>query len=160
MVLDVKKIFLFLILLIPSVALAAQDPYEAVKNATDDLLQRLVEAQPLYEKDPEGFFSEVDATLGPFIDFEGFSKGVMAKYFRRASDDQKKRFQVAFRKQLIKTYAIALVEFDNEEVIVLPPGDPSKKPDRAEIRLEIHSGDGTVYPVSYTHLTLPTIYSV
>ena len=60
---------------------AATDVHSTVQEATDSLLVRLLEVRPLYRTDPVEFYSAVDATLGPFVDFEGFSKGVMAKYF-------------------------------------------------------------------------------
>ena len=44
----------------------------------------------------------------------------------------------------------ALVEFDNQEVLVLKPATPQKKPDRAKITLEIHSKDAKVYKVDYS----------
>ena len=89
-------------------------------------------------------------TLGPFIDFEGFSRGVMAKYYRRASYQQKSDFASTFRKGLIETYAKALVEFENQKVVVLKPDSPQKKPDRAQITLEIYGQDGTIYKVDYS----------
>ncbi|HIG40180.1 MAG: ABC transporter substrate-binding protein [bacterium] len=129
---------------------AVIDAHSAVQKATDELLTRLVEIQPLFETNPDEFYSTVDATLGSFVDFEGFSKGVMAKYFRRATDAQKEQFVSSFRQGLIQTYAKALIEFDNQEVLVLKPTTPQKKPDRAAITLEIHSKDAKVYKVDYT----------
>lgn len=129
------------------------DPKQAVQQATDQLLEKLVEVKPLYEEDPEAFFNAIDGALAPFIDFDGFSRGVMAKYYRRASDEQKARFSQTFRTALIRTYAKALIEFDNQEIIVMEPKLDPKRASRASIGLEVHGANNVVYPVEYT-LTL------
>jgi len=127
---------------------------QAVQEATDKLLARLVEIQPLYADDPEQFFAEVDVTLGPFIDFSGFSKGVMAKYYRRATEAQKSRFEAVFRHGLVRTYAKALVEFDNQRVEFVDSTTAESEPDRASIDLQIYGQDGAIYAVNYNLVLL------
>ena len=148
-----KRLFRPLIVLMglfaASIAQATPDPKVAVQTATDQLLAKLVEVQPLYQTEPEKFFSEVDTALAPFIDFDGFAKGVMAKYYRRASSAQQAKFIESFQTSLIKTYAKALVEFDNQKVVVLDPEVDPEKPTRANVALEIHAEDGTIYQVDY-----------
>ena len=142
--------FLFAFLLLFSFGgAAAQTAYESVNESTDLLLKRLVEVQPLYEEDPEQFFSAVQDALNPYIDFEGFAKRVMAKHYRSASEAQREAFVGRFQDALIKTYATALLEFDNQKVVVVEPTTPQKREDRATILIEVYSGSGTVYPVHY-----------
>ncbi|MFT6010735.1 MAG: phospholipid transport system substrate-binding protein, partial [Candidatus Azotimanducaceae bacterium] len=107
----------------------------AVEESTNQLLSKLVEIQPLYTENPEQFFQQVGSSLAPFIDFKGFSRGVMAKYYRRATDDQKSRFVSVFQDKMIRTYAKALVEFDNQRVEVVESTSTESKPDRAAIDL-------------------------
>lgn len=146
----IKYMLAALILLLPLPALAEEgDPVVAVEEATSSLLSKLDEVRPLYDSDREKFFSEVRSSLGPFIDFDGFARGVMAKYYRRATDEQKAEFAETFQEELIRTYASALVEFRNEKIEVLPLDQPVEG-GRATVRLEIHSEDGAVYPVTYT----------
>lgn len=129
---------------------SGESAYETVKSVTDDLLAKLIVVQPLYESDREKFFQEVDSSLGPFIDFGGFSRGVMAKYYRRASSDQKTRFVSTFRTALIRTYSKALAEFDNQQIIVLEDNKPQKDPRKARVSLEVHARDGTIYLIEYS----------
>lgn len=133
----------------PAVAEAVQTPFEAVQESTDLLIAKLKELQPIYASDPDRFFDEVEATLDPYIDFEEFSKRVMAKHFRRATDAQKLEFRSKFRESLIKTYGSALVEFDNQKVVVLEPTAAQQRPGEAAIDLEVHGSGGKVYPVRY-----------
>lgn len=126
-----------------------QGPRETVQLATDELLEKLVEVQPLYEDDPERFFAEVEKSLAPFIDFEGFSRGVMAKYYRRATDEQRAKFTKKFQDELIQTYSKALVGFDNQKVEVMPLETPPER-GRATVQLNVYGKDGAIYPVVYT----------
>jgi len=123
--------------------------YESVQESTDLLLARLVEVQPIYESDPEQFYAEVQNALEPYIDFAGFSKRVMAKHYRSASPEQRALFVDRFEEGLVKTYANALVGFDNEKVVVIEPTTPQDAHDRAAIVIEVHAKSGTVYPVQY-----------
>jgi len=136
---------------IATAAIPAQvGPKASVQAATDTLLTKLKEVKPLYVEDPAAFFAEIDQSLGPFVDFDGFSRSVMAKYYRRASDEEKAQFIQTFRKGLIETYAKALVEFENETIIVLEPTIDADRPDRASIGLEIHGANSRIYPVEYS----------
>lgn len=123
---------------------------EVVEQATNELLAKLKEIQPLYEDDKEKFFDEVEASVDPFIDFEGFARGVMAKYYRRATDEQKQRFVSKFKDSLVRTYGDVLVGFDGQEVKVLDGAEDSVREDRASVNLEIKGTSGEIYPVTYT----------
>ncbi len=144
---------LTVVTILPALALpsaSTNSAYETVKSVTDELLVKLVEVQPLYENDKEKFFQEIDVSLAPFIDFGGFSRGVMAKYYRRASSEQKSQFAVRFRISLIRTYSKALAEFDNQEIIVVQNNRPLKDPGKARVSLEVHRKDGSIYPIEYS----------
>ena len=138
-----------LLALVWSVASAVPTAYESVRESTDVLLEKLNEVQPLYEENPEAFFSAVQIALDPYIDFEGFSKRVMAKHYRKATPEQKSAFTVKFRDSLVRTYATALLEFDNQKVVVLDPQLPQKTPEKATIELEVYAQSGVIYPIRY-----------
>ena len=71
----------------------------------------------------------------------------------RASPEQIKRFEEVFKNSLMQFYGNALLEYDNQDIRVLPS---SAKPsdDRASVNMEIRDSKGTVYPVSYTMTNL------
>ena len=123
--------------------------YESVQESTDLLIARLVEVQPIYESEPAKFFTAVQGALEPYIDFDGFAKRVMAKHYRGASPEQQAAFVKRFKESLVQTYATALVEFDNEKVVVIPPTTPQKADNRATIMIEVHAKSGTIYLVQY-----------
>lgn len=47
----------------------------------------------------------MDVILTPVIDFNTIAKGVMAKFYRKASPKQVKDFRVAFKQSLLNTYS-------------------------------------------------------
>lgn len=146
------RLLLLLILTFPLSAWAqdaSPGPYQTVKTATNKLLKQLVEVKPLYKSDPEKFYAEIKASLGPFIDFDGFAKGVMARYYRRASPKQRAEFADKFQNELIHTYSNALVKFNNQKVEVLPMDEPPQD-GRATVELKVYGSDGTIYPVKYS----------
>jgi phospholipid transport system substrate-binding protein len=130
---------------------AGGSAHDMVQSATDLLLNKLAEVKHLYAQEPVTFYREVESALVPYIDFDRFSRGVMAKYYRRATPAQREKFKDVFKDDLIRTYATALVEFDNERIRVLPPGNTKpKKADKTTVKMEVHSKNGTIYPVDYT----------
>ena len=141
-------------LIVNAVNAQATDPFDAVKKANDVLLSQLNESLGLHKTAPAAFYKAVDESLGPFVDFAGFSRGVMAKYYKRATKQQQQEFVAVFRKGLIETYSNALVGFDNQQVKVMQPTTPQKKPERPIITIEITGQDGSVYKVDYNLILL------
>lgn len=134
---------------VPVKPVFADSPDETVRGATNQLLKKLVEITPLYHCDKELFFRRVSSSISPYIDFDGFSRGVMAKYYRVATEEQKAAFASEFRLGLIRTYSSALVEFDNQRVEVTGSDVSDRSPDRATVSLAVHGQDGTIYPLEY-----------
>ena len=136
----------------PRVELAAADfdsvPHRIVQETSGQLLG-LIEASRAYaDEDPDRFFAEVDALLSPAIDFRGFARGVMSVHYRKATQEQRRRFANNFKYGLLRTYALSLTSFREGEVVVLPPDGPPRRPNRQNVRMEIRTG-GNVHPVTY-----------
>ena len=64
---------------------------------------------------------------------------------------QRRRFADTFRWGLVRTYALALIEFNDEgEVVLVPPDRPPRSPKRQTVKMEIRSASGEVYPLLYS----------
>ncbi|OPX54937.1 phospholipid transport system substrate-binding protein [Oceanospirillum multiglobuliferum] len=133
-----------------AVAASEETPQQVITRTANDLLGTIEEARTYYDQDPERFYKQVEAILEPAVDMRRFSAGVMAKYYRTASDDQRARFLLVFQDSLIRTYAKGLLAFSNEEIRVLEPKAPSRDPDRDSVDMEVIAVDGTVYPINYS----------
>jgi phospholipid transport system substrate-binding protein len=127
-----------------------RNPEEVVQRAADQLIQVIEEGKTYYDEDPQRFYREVRDVLDPVVDFEAFSRSVMGPHVRRASPEQRRRFNETFKDGLISTYARALLNFDGEEIRIVPDDRPARDPDRRNVRMELQTSDGRVFQTSYT----------
>jgi phospholipid transport system substrate-binding protein len=74
----------------------------------------------------------------------------MAVHYRDATPEQRKRFVESFKWGLVRTYALALTEFKDGEVVVVPADRPPRDPRRQTVTMEIRTPEGNVYPVLYS----------
>ncbi|MGG2395901.1 phospholipid-binding protein MlaC [Pseudomonas sp. SH1-B] len=145
-----RNLLLTLLAAMPLVALAAPSAHEVVQQTTDTLLADLKANKDQYLRDPAAFYQSLNDILGPVVDVDGISRGVMTvRYSRRASDEQMTRFQENFKRSLMQFYGNALLEYDNQDIRVLPASG-KQDAERTSVGMEIRDGKGVVYPLSYT----------
>lgn len=138
---------------LPLLAQAAPSAHDVVKGTTDELLGDLKANKASYQQNPQAFFDSLNRILGPVVDSEGISRSIMTvKYSRGASDAQMKRFEENFKTSLMQFYGKALLEYDNQDIRVLPA--KAESGDRTSVGMEVRDSKGTVYPVSYTMVQL------
>lgn len=129
---------------------AADTPEAVIERVSDDLLQLIEDSREYVTDDQERFFREVEVLLAPAVDFRGFARGVMAAHYKRASDDQRERFTETFKWGLVRTYALALTEFKDGDIVLVPDDRPAQNPRRKNVKMEIRMGSGEVYPITYS----------
>jgi phospholipid transport system substrate-binding protein len=125
---------------------SAQDVVEATSK---DMLKLIEESRAWVDENPERFYAAVTELLNPVIDFDGFARSVMAVYYKRATPDQRRRFAQTFKSAPVRTYALALTEFKDGEVLVQRSDRPPARPDRDQVAMEIRLSSREVYPVLY-----------
>lgn len=142
---------LLLVLAVLSIpAQASVTPQQVVQGTVDQVLAELTANREHFRQSPESFYQALDRILSPVVDFEGFARGVMTvRYSRGASPAQMQAFQDSFKRSLMQFYGNALLEYENEEIRMLPPA-PSRDPGRAAVNMEIVGRNGAIYPLSYT----------
>lgn len=130
--------------------LAAPAAHEVVQQTTSTLLADLKANKEQYRTDPSAFYDALNTILGPVVDVEGISRGVMTvRYSRKATPEQMLRFQENFKRSLMQFYGNALLEYNNQGIRVLPVSG-LQDPLRTAVDMEIEDGKGTIYPLSYT----------
>lgn len=145
-----RNSLLALLAAMPLLALAAPNAHEVVQQTTDTLLADLKANKEQYRSDPAAFYQALNDILGPVVDVDGISRGVMTvRYSRQASPEQMARFQENFKRSLMQFYGNALLEYNNQDIRVLPVAG-QQDPQRAAVNMEIKDGKGVVYPLSYT----------
>ena len=149
--LTLLAVVVFAVALTPAAQAAEEKtPKEVITGTANELLGIIEEARGYYDEDPQRFYDNVQRILEPTIDMRRFAAGVMAKYYRVATSDQRRRFLDVFKSSMIRTYAKGLLAFSNEEIRVLDPKRPSRDPDRDTVEMEVIAVDGTVYPIIYS----------
>lgn len=129
---------------------AAPAAHEVVQQTTSTLLADLKTNKEQYRTDPSAFYDALNSILGPVVDVDGISRGVMTvRYSRQASPEQMQRFQENFKRSLMQFYGNALLEYNNQDIRVLPVSG-QRNPERTSVNMEIKDGNGTIYPLSYT----------
>tara|TARA_R110000868_G_scaffold371355_1_gene634870 strand:- start:385 stop:1017 length:633 start_codon:yes stop_codon:yes gene_type:complete len=129
---------------------AAPAAHDVVQQTTSTLLADLKTNKEQYRTDPAAFYDALNSILGPVVDVDGISRGVMTvRYSRQASPEQMQRFQENFKRSLMQFYGNALLEYNNQDIRVLPVSG-QQDPQRTAVNMEIKDGNGAVYPLSYT----------
>ena len=145
-----RHALLFSVLAFTGFSVAATDAHTVVEKTTDKLLADLKTNKEKYRTDPVAFYTAMEIILGPVVDAEGISKSVMTvRYSRRATPEQMQRFQDNFKRSLMQFYGNALLEYDNQNIRVLP-NSIAQGENRSEVRMEVTDHKGVIYPVSYT----------
>ena len=127
---------------------AAQSAPVFIDTVSKDLIQRIKKDRAAAAKDPSVYKTIVKEEIVPHVDFDGFAKGVMGRYYRGASPEQVKRFESKFQSMLIDTYAKYLGEYDNESY-TLRPFTPLSDPKKAVVTMDFKTDKGQIVPVSY-----------
>ena len=127
---------------------AAPEPAPVfVKRISDTLVDRLVKERANYQKNPAVLNTIVKENIEPYVDFEGFARGVMGQYYRQATPAQRTTFTQTFRQSLIRTYAKGLAAYNNESYSIRP-FTPGRDPSKAVVSMDFKTSNGTI-PVTY-----------
>jgi phospholipid transport system substrate-binding protein len=128
--------------------LAAPEPAPVfVKRISDALVERLAKERANFQKNPAVLNTIVKENIEPYVDFDGFARGVMGQYYRQATDAQRASFTQTFRLSLVRTYAKGLAAYNNQTYTIRPfvvGRDPSK----AVVSMDFKTDNGTI-PVTY-----------
>ncbi len=124
-------------------------PQELVTKVANDTLKDLDAHRAEYSKDKSKVRELVDKNMLPYFDTAYSAQLVLAKHWRTATPEQRKRFIEAFYQSLLQNYGEALLEFTPDRLKILPfQGNPNDKV--ATVRSEVRRDDGSRVPVNYS----------
>jgi phospholipid transport system substrate-binding protein len=127
----------------------ASGPSQLIESAANAMLKELDANRPAFRKDPAKIYAIVDRILLPYFDVDYAARLVLAKHWRTATPEQRKRFVDAFYKSLLNNYGDALVEFTGDRIKVLPAKvEPTAT--TATVRTEVKRSNGDRIPVNYS----------
>jgi phospholipid transport system substrate-binding protein len=147
-----KKYFInlfFLILLFFSFnSIADLGPDELVKKTAEDVIFAIKADEEIQKGNKEKIYQLAEDKILPNFDFERIARLVLGRAWRKTDDNQKKEFISEFRTLLLKTYAVALSKYKDQEIKF----KPTKISDTDEIvivKSEIIQSGGQPIKVNY-----------
>ncbi|MBI3777337.1 MAG: ABC transporter substrate-binding protein [Gammaproteobacteria bacterium] len=138
-----KKIAAFLLTMVFTLAAPAAEvaPDQLAREVTDKIVVLLKANKDLYSRDHKKLYAMVDEHVLPNFDFRAMSRTVLGRYWRTADESQRARFTAEFRDLLVRTYATALLKYNDEKIVYLPfklvSGDRT-----ATVKSEVRRADG------------------
>lgn len=154
------RIFLAACMLLAAGAASAADsapqlaPDELVTKVVNDVLKDLDANRAEYKKDPKKVRQVVDKYMLPHFDTAYAAQAVMGKYWRTATEEQRKRFIDAFYQSLLQNYGATLIDFTPDRLKIFPyTGKPGEK--NATVRSEVRRDNGSRVPVNYSLRSTP-----
>ena len=124
-------------------------PQQLVEQTTDKVLDILSKRRKELEKDHQLIYSLTNEIVVPHFDFVSISKWILARHWRKATKEQKLRFIRAFRELMVKTYAIAILEYDDNKITYLPLRDDVSKGD-VTVRTEYNQHGKPPVAINYS----------
>lgn len=127
----------------------AQSPDQLVKTVSNRIIELIKANRDVYERDHQKLYAMVDKEVLPYFDFRVMSRAVLGRYWREANEEQRERFVKEFRDLLVRTYATALLKYNNEEIRLLPfRANPDDK--QVLVRTEVVQSGGQNVPINYS----------
>lgn len=137
-----------LVLVLPMMATAAENPQTVVQDATNTLLTRITKEKATLKKDEAALLRVVEENITPFVDIDGIARSVMGQYFRQATPEQQKEFARVFKQSLVRTYAKGLTSYEDQK-IVFKPYKAGTDTQKAQVNVDVHGDGGQVFPVTF-----------
>lgn len=116
-----KFAILFILAVMAAPLFAAESavkPDQLIRETVDTVILKIEQDKAAFQRDQAELYAFVDQTVLPHFDFERMSKWVLGKYWRQFSDAQQAQFVQEFRQLLVRTYSLALLEYNGHKVNV------------------------------------------
>ncbi len=119
----------------------AGSPRELVERTTDELRTAVIREQEAINKGPNRAIHLVDRIVSPHVDTIRVSKWILGKHWRRATPEQQQQFIDAYRKLLLRIYALRVGDYTDVEVTYLPVRNNNDKGTLVTVRTQVsHQG--------------------
>lgn len=128
---------------------AGDAPSQLIEETTTRLIQVIESHQEDFPANEDSYFKELDDVVDGLVDFDFIAMNVMGNYRRNANDAQIQSFVKTFRRGLVETYGRGLINFSNQNIVLVPGPELEPGQHKTTVRQEIRSIDA-VYPLEYT----------
>ena len=143
---------LYLALVAPP-AMAAEEPrgnpLELARETSAEMLDALSDRRQELLEQPQRIYGLVEEIILPRFDFELTARWVLGRWWPKATPEQRQRFIEEFRDLLVRTYASALLSYENQDIEFKPLRSRSGS-DKVTVRSVVRQPGGSVtIPVDY-----------
>lgn len=128
--------------------MAIQAPEDLVAKTTDEITSALRAEQDKIKANSQRLYEIVNKVVLPHFDFERMSRWALGKYWRKANKGERTQFIQEFRTLLVRTYAKALNDNYDKEIVMLPVR-MRKGGKEATVRTEVQQSAGFPIPIDY-----------
>ncbi|MEP1230886.1 MAG: ABC transporter substrate-binding protein [Litorimonas sp.] len=140
--------FILVLLTTPRFASAQDKPDEFLVNVSNQVLEVIKDNRESYNETPDLLEMALLETLEPAVDFNAFSRGVMGRYYKEATPQQRENFVTAFKATLIELYTQGLVSTEVEDIRI---EDTNIRSDTsATVTMEVTSKSENSYSIQYS----------
>ena len=98
----------------------AQAPDALIKQVSTDVLETIKADKSIKSGDVNKVMGLVDTKVMPHVNFQRMTSSAVGRYWRQATPDQQKRLQEEFKVLLVRTYAGALAQVQDQTVTLKP----------------------------------------
>lgn len=105
---------------LPSTALAQEAPDALVRRVSAEVLETIRQDPSLKTGDVARLGGLVDKMVMPHVNFQRMTAAAVGPQWRQATTEQKQRLQAEFKALLIRTYAGAVAQVNDQSVVVKP----------------------------------------
>jgi phospholipid transport system substrate-binding protein len=142
-------VLLWCVLFQQSVLATELAPEVLIRNASDQVLSRIQSNPGQFQQDPTKLYALVDEVVLPHFDFATMTDLALGRYQNKISAEQKQLITHEFRILLVRTYAKALLEYNDQKIIYLPI-EGSLEGGDVTVRTEIEQAGGFPIPLNYS----------
>ncbi len=124
------------------------DALALVRDTISALFAAVESEDGVLSEDPARARALVEEFITPHVDLKGFSKLVLGKHWRQATQEQRQQFLTQFHTLILRTYATAVTTYTGIEVQYMPMREESRQ-NFATVRTVIPRPDGDGVNVNY-----------
>ncbi|NCX67647.1 MAG: ABC transporter substrate-binding protein [Betaproteobacteria bacterium] len=143
-----KSFLLTFFILISFITMAADGPLELVHKTADDVLA-VLKSDDSIQQDKEKIYQLAEEKILPNFDLDRISMLVLGKAWRKINEDQQQQFKSEFKTMLLRTYAVALGKYKDQQIDFKPMRmEPTDK--QATVKTQIIQDGAQPISVDYT----------
>jgi len=135
--------------LAPGLSAAVTAPDEVVRTASNELQADIGQNFAKYKADKAVFYNMVDTRIQQYFDTQYIAQLILARNWQTATADQRKRFEVAFKNMLIRSYADALLQYHDSVKAEIKPAQMAGDATKATVNSSLIRKDGPPVPLAF-----------